>query len=166
MFKRTIAALSAAALFSMAAGTIACADDEISPEISAALATLKVMQREESWKKITETGIKMQKGWLELAKQNNLDITVSGIAAMTTYSFNYNNALSYKTLITQEMLKKGILASTQFYACTQHTTKNLDTYFDLLNDIYKKIRKCESEFLDINSLLDGPICHSGFKRLN
>lgn len=40
MFKRTIAALSAAALFSMAAGTIACADDEISPEISAALATL------------------------------------------------------------------------------------------------------------------------------
>jgi len=133
---------------------------------TAALATLKVMEREKSWDKITATGKKMQKGWLKLAEANNLDITVSGIPALTTYTFNNDNAAAYKTLITQEMLKKGILASTQFYACTQHTTKNLDTYFDLLNDIYKKIRKCESEFLDINSLLDGPICHSGFKRLN
>ena len=39
-------------------------------------------------------------------------------------------------------------------------------YFDVLSDIYKIIYKCESEVLDINSLLDGPICHSGFKRLN
>ena len=39
-------------------------------------------------------------------------------------------------------------------------------YFDVLGDVYKRISKCESEILDINTLLDGPICHSGFKRLN
>jgi len=133
---------------------------------TAALATLKVMEREKSWEKITNTGSKMKNGWLKLAKANNLDITVSGISAMTTYVFNSDNAAAYKTFITQEMLKKGFLASTHFYACTEHTDKHLDLYFDALSEIYNTIYKCESEELDINSLLNGPVSHSGFKRLN
>jgi len=133
---------------------------------TAALATLKVMEREQSWNKITDTGKKMQKGWLALAEKNDLDITVSGIPAMTSYSFNSRNALEYKTLITQEMLKKGFLASTIFYACTEHTDEHLSNYFNKLDEIYKIIGKCESEILDVNSLLEGPVCHSGFKRLN
>jgi len=133
---------------------------------TAALATLKVMEREQSWNKITDTGKKMQKGWLALAEKNDLNITVSGIPAMTSYSFNSRNALEYKTLITQEMLKKGFLASTIFYACTEHTDEHLGNYFDELDKIYKTISKCESEKLNINTLLDGPVCHSGFKRLN
>lgn len=133
---------------------------------TAALETLKVMEREQSWNKITGIGKKMQKGWLALAKKNDLDITVSGIPAMTSYSFNSRNALEYKTLITQEMLKKGFLASTIFYACTEHTDEHLSNYFDELDKIYKTISKCESEKLNINTLLDGPVCHSGFKRLN
>ena len=133
---------------------------------TAALATLKVMEREQSWNKITCTGKNMQEGWLALAKKNNLDITVSGIPAMTSYSFNSRNALEYKTFITQEMLKKGFLASTIFYACTEHTDEHLSNYFDELDKIYKTISECESEKLNINTLLDGPVCHSGFKRLN
>ena len=133
---------------------------------TAALATLKVMEREQSWNKITDTGKKMQKGWLALAEKNDLDITVSGIPAMTSYSFNSRNALEYKTLITQEMLKKGFLASTIFYACTEHKDEHLSNYLKELDEIYKTISKCESEILNINSLLEGPVCHSGFKRLN
>ena len=85
---------------------------------------------------------------------------------MTTYAFNSENASAYKTLITQEMLKKGFLASTHFYACTEHTDAHLDLYFNALSEIYYTIYKCESEILDINSLLNGPVSHSGFKRLN
>ena len=133
---------------------------------TAALATLKVMEREQSWNKITDTGKKMQKGWLALADKNDLEITVSGIPAMTSYSFNSRDALKYKTLITQEMLKKGFLASTIFYACTEHKDEHLSNYFDELDKIYNTIGKCESEILNINSLLEGPVCHSGFKRLN
>ena len=133
---------------------------------TAALSTLKVMEREQSWNKITDIGKKMQKGWLGLAKRHNLDITVSGIPAMTSYSFNSRNALEYKTLITQEMLKKGFLASTIFYACTEHTDEHISMYLNELDQIYKTIANCESEILNINSLLEGPVCHSGFKRLN
>lgn len=85
---------------------------------------------------------------------------------MTTYGFNYANGAAYKTLVSQEMLKKGFLASTHFYACTAHTDNHLNSYFDALDGIYKSIAKCESEVLNINDLLEGPVCHSGFKRLN
>lgn len=133
---------------------------------TAALAALKEMERVKSWELITATGKKMQEGWLKLANSNNLDITISGISAMTTYGFNSQNAMAYKTLITQEMLKKGFLASTNFYASTAHTQEHLDSYFEALNEIYKTIYKCESEELNINNLLVGPICHGGFNRLN
>tara|TARA_R100001369_G_scaffold89491_1_gene127136 strand:- start:927 stop:1172 length:246 start_codon:yes stop_codon:yes gene_type:complete len=75
-------------------------------------------------------------------------------------------AAAYKTLITQEMLKKGFLASTHFYASTAHTDKHLNSYFEALDGVYGSIAKCESEVLNINDLLEGPVCHSGFKRLN
>ena len=133
---------------------------------TAALATLKIMKREKSWEKITRIGSEMQKKWKELALIYDLDISIRGIPAMTSYNFNSRNSLEYKTLVTQEMLKKGFLASTNFYACTEHSFEYLEMYFSVLNDIFKKIKKCESEILDIKTLLDGPICHFGFKRLN
>ena len=133
---------------------------------TAALATLGIMEREKSWETITATGGKMQKGWKDLAKSHGLDITVSGIPAMTTYSFNSKNSAIYKTYVTQEMLKKGVLASTNFYACTAHKEKHLNLYFEALDSVYETIAKCESEVFNSSDLLDGPVCHSGFKRLN
>ena len=133
---------------------------------TAALATLRVMERVKSWEIITEIGRKVQKGWLNLASTHKLNITVTGIPALSTYSFNYPAALSYKTLIAQEMLKKGILASTNFYASTAHTDDSLGLYFDALNDVYDLIKNCEEGNMNIDSLLEGPICHSGFRRLN
>ena len=133
---------------------------------SAALTTLKIMEREKSWQKITNTGIKMQNGLKELANSHGLNITISGIPALTTYAFNSEDATIYKTYITQEMLKKGFLASTNFFASTAHQDKHLDVYLDALNDIYAIIAKCESKVLNSKDLLDGPVCHTGFKRLN
>lgn len=133
---------------------------------TAALATLKVMERVKSWELITETGRKMQIGWQNLANSHRLDITVSGISAMTIYGFNSPNASAYKTFITQEMLKKGFLASTHFYACTEHTDYHLNLYFEALDGVYKIISDCEQGLKNIHDLLEGPVCHSGFKRLN
>ncbi len=133
---------------------------------TAALATLKVMERVKSWEIITNKGNQMQRRWQDLASQHKLSISVSGIPALSTYSFNSKNALEYKTLITQEMLKKGFLASTSFYACTEHTDDKFESYFTALDEVYKLIAKCENGAIDVNSLLEGPICHSGFKRLN
>ena len=64
------------------------------------------------------------------------------------------------------MLKKGILASTNFYASTAHTSHEFEIYFNGLDEVFAKISKCELGENKIENLLEGPICHSGFKRLN
>lgn len=133
---------------------------------TAALATLGVMERVKSWEVITETGNKMRKGWQKLADAHNLEISISGIPSLSTYSFNCPDALAYKTLITQEMLKKGFLASTNFYASTAHNDENIDLYLNALETVYQQISNCEKGELQIHKLLEGPICHGGFKRLN
>lgn len=133
---------------------------------TAALATLKVMERVKSWETITEMGNKMRAGWQKLADAHQLSITISGIPALSTYGFNSPDAMAYKTLITQEMLDKGFLASTNFYASTAHNDANLDLYFTALDGVYHQISNCEKGIHRIENLLKGPICHGGFKRLN
>ena len=133
---------------------------------SAALKTLELMERIKSWEIITNLGIKFRKEVQILAKKYNLSITFSAIPAVTSYKFNSKNALAYKTLISQEMLKKNILGSTHFYACTEHNDSHFKIYFEALDEIFELISKCEFDQLNIMDLLESPICHSGFKRLN
>jgi len=132
---------------------------------SAALATLKVMNKEKSWEKITLTGDYINKEWEKLSKEYDLPINISGLAALTTFNFKSKNDLAYKTLITQEMLKKGYLAATSVYVCTAHTPKIIKEYLENLKPIFQTIKECE-EGRDIMKLLEGPIAHNGFKRLN
>jgi glutamate-1-semialdehyde 2,1-aminomutase len=133
---------------------------------TAALKSLEVMKRINSWEIITEIGSKMQKGWNELAEKHDLKIMISGIPSLSTYSFVSDDAVKYKTFITQEMLKVGFLASTNFYASIAHKEEHFETYFSSLDKIYKVIAACENGHKNINDLLEGPVCHAGFKRLN
>ncbi|MGB1211528.1 MAG: aminotransferase class III-fold pyridoxal phosphate-dependent enzyme [Lacinutrix venerupis] len=133
---------------------------------TAALTTLEEMEKVKSWEIITETGKKVQQGWLSTANSNGLDISLFGIPSLCVYSFNSKNALKYKTFVTQEMLKKGFLASTNFYSSTAHKQEHLESYFNALDEVFSVINKCENEVLNIDNLLEGPVCHSGFKRLN
>lgn len=133
---------------------------------TAALKSLEIMRRINSWDIITERGIKMQKGWADIAERHGISISIAGIPSLSTYSFKGENALKYKTLLTQEMLKKGFLASTNFYASIAHEDKYFDTYFEALDEVYAVISDCEDDLKTVDELLEGPVCHSGFKRLN
>jgi glutamate-1-semialdehyde 2,1-aminomutase len=132
---------------------------------AAALKTLEVMKRVRSWEQITRIGTDITARWHKLAQKHGLSITTSGLPALTTFSFSGPNTLAYKTLITQEMLAKGFLAGTSVYVCTQHTADVVDRYFTALDPVFALIRECE-DGRDVMSLLKGPVCHTGFKRLN
>jgi glutamate-1-semialdehyde 2,1-aminomutase len=131
----------------------------------AALKTLEVMEKEKSWEKITKTGEAVSKRWVELGKYYNLPLTVGGIPAISSFGFKSDNNLSYKTLITQDMLKHGYLATNLFFSSTAHSQAVIDGYFEKLEPIFKTIKECE-DGKDVSLLLNGPVCHSGFKRLN
>lgn len=132
---------------------------------SSALKVLEVMEREKSWESITKTGLQIRERWQKYADQHGLTITHWGLPALTGFTIQSENALAYKTLITQEMLGKGYLAGNSVYVCTEHTTEVIDGYFDALEPIFRLIGECE-QGRDIRQLLKGPICHGGFKRLN
>jgi glutamate-1-semialdehyde 2,1-aminomutase len=132
---------------------------------TAALKTLEVMQRVRSWEQITATGRNIGERWQELARKHGLKIAVTGLPALIGFSFEGPRALAYKTLITQEMLAKGYLAGTSVYVCTEHSPQVVADYFAALDPVFALIKECE-EGRDVMSLLHGPVCHSGFKRLN
>lgn len=132
---------------------------------TAALKTLEVMEREKSWSYITNMGNHIRERWLALAKKYNVGLSVWGMPALSGFTINSRYSLEYKTLITQEMLKKGYLASNSVYVCTEHKQTIVDGYFENIEPIFKLIEECENG-RDVTSLLDGPVCHAGFKRLN
>lgn len=132
---------------------------------TAALKTLEVMERVCSWEQITKTGLEIREGWQKLADRYELEITHSGLPALTGFSFLSPQALYYKTLITQEMLARGYLAANSVYVSTAHTKEVVNGYFEALEPVFALIKECE-EGRPVEPLLRGPVCHSGFKRLN
>jgi len=130
---------------------------------TAALETIKSMEKIKSWKIITNIGKKIKKNWRIIAKENKVLINIQGIDSLANFSFNSSKHLHYKTFISQEMLKKKILASNAIYASIAHTPKILDRYFDILNEIFKKIKKCENKSNKIENLLETKLCINGMR---
>jgi glutamate-1-semialdehyde 2,1-aminomutase len=133
---------------------------------SAALKALEVMERLRSWETITATGNRIRDGWSKLAAKHRLEISHWGLPALAGYTFAGDKSLEYKTLVTQEMLDRGFLAGTSVYACIAHTPEVLERYFAALDPVFALVADCEHGGRDVLSLLRGPVCHAGFKRLN
>lgn len=131
----------------------------------AALKTLEVMEKTRSWEVITATGEKIKQGWQTLADKYDVPILQQGLSALANFSFQSQNALAYKTLITQEMLKKGFLASNMFYACSRHSHKHIESYIEALDSVFEQIKSCENG-RDVNQLLEVAVCQTSFTRLN
>ena len=132
---------------------------------TAALKTLEVMERERSWEQVTATGLQLRRSWQDLADRHGLAITHNGLPALTGFVFQSPKALEYKTLISQEMLKKGYLAATSCFLSLAHTQEVIKPYLGEMDGIFALIAECE-QGRPVEELLEGPVCHGGFKRLN
>jgi len=132
---------------------------------AAALKTLEVMERIKSWETVSRIGTEVAAQWKVIAARHSVPISVSGIAALPIFSFVGERALEYKTLLTQEMLARGFLASTSLYASVAHSSDLLESYFENIESVFELIEKCE-QGLDVRAFLKGPVAHVGFSRLN
>jgi len=131
---------------------------------AAALATLRIMERDNVPAKIDKMGKYIGSRWEELAKKHGLDLHVGGLPSLTHFDFDREH-LKIKTLITQEMLKKGYLAGNSIYVSILHSKKVVDKYIDDLDEVFKAIKPAlDNDTLD--KMLIGPACMTGFKRLN
>ena len=69
-------------------------------------------------------------------------------------SFQYLfNLLKYKTLLTQEMLKKDYSASNTTYLSKVHYNNIISDYLESLRSVFKLIQQCE-DGMSIDSVLE------------
>lgn len=133
--------------------------------LAATLKNIEVYLRDKVWEIQIEYGRRVKAGWKGLARKYDLRVDVGGIDPLAHFSFEYENPLAYKTFVTQEMLKRGYLASNAFYASSAHTPEIINRYLENLDEVFHEIADILMSGGNISDHLEGPVCQSGFGRL-
>ena len=131
---------------------------------AAALATIRKYQSSDVSTHLIKVGGRIQSGWRAAADYAGLSITVSGIAPLGHFSFDYENAQAIRTLFTQMMLEKGFLATNAFYATYAHQDSHIESYLVAVEEIFGFLAQA-IEGDEVEGLLKGPVAHLGFRRL-
>lgn len=132
--------------------------------LAAALACIQKIKVQNVPQHLITVGNKIKAGWQKAADSSGLKIEVSGIPPLAHFEFQYAKPLVLKTLYTQLMLERGFLASTGYYASYAHKQEHVDAYLRATDEAFVFIAKAVEEG-DSEKYLNGPVCHSGFKRL-
>ena len=97
-----------------------------------------------------------------IAKKNKLKLNIIGLVGIPVLNFiDCDNDL-IKNFITQEMLKKNILASNSIYLSIFHNKKSMQKYYKNIDRIFKVIKKEKN----LEKLIEQPLTNKKFYRLN
>lgn len=132
---------------------------------SAAIKTLEIMERDHSYTYISELGDYIKDGWKRIANRNNLPISITGLRSMPAFNLGFENSHYYKTLITDRLLSRNMIATNSIYVSTSHTKEIIDSYLDELDTIFTEI-SVDPDPTRILSLIHQNPCKITFKRLN
>jgi glutamate-1-semialdehyde 2,1-aminomutase len=131
---------------------------------TAALATIRKMQRIDVPSYIADIGMKLREGVQKIAAKASVPLKLSGYPAMTYFGFEHPEALALQTLLTVRMLKHGILAGGGFYPSLAHTVQHVDQYLSAAEEVFAELGEAIRKN-DITARIGGPVRHSGFARL-
>lgn len=132
---------------------------------TAALASLEVMENEKSWEIVSARGRYVKERWREISESHGVGISIGGLDALASFTFaSTERHQEFRTFITQELLKEGFLAATSIYLSLAHTAEILDNYLDHFSVVLARIADADQNGDPLP--LEGPVAHSGFKRLN
>jgi glutamate-1-semialdehyde 2,1-aminomutase len=131
----------------------------------AALKTIKVMKKTKSWVHLINSGKHLNNEVKNIAKKNDLKISINGYESITYFEIISKNNQEYKTFIAQEMLKNKFLATNLAYMTINHDWKLINDYSKILNNIFAQIRRFE-DGEPIKKYLKGPVIRKSFQRLN
>jgi len=129
----------------------------------AAVATIKKMKKDNVQAHLVDCGNQIQNGWKRLAEKHGLNVKVTGIPPLSHLSF-IDDPLPLKTLFTQEMLKRGIMAKDSYYASFAHKQEHIDCYLAAVDEVFAILAEAHQQG-KTKDLLLGPVCQTGFQRL-
>ncbi len=131
---------------------------------AASLASLKKMKKFNIQKKLVSRGIYIKKNLKKIAIKNNLKIEIFGLNSMPSFKFAYKDSEEMITFFTQEMLKKGFLASSSFAITFAHTDMIIKKYLNSCDKVFNQLSKIKT--LKMKIPLESKKRDLNFKRLN
>lgn len=132
---------------------------------AAALASIKKMQKLNVPKHLDKIGKLLIKELNTLAKKHQLKITATGLPPLPHLNFDYGELnQSVRTLFTQEMLNRKVLASASIYLTYAFKEKHAKQYLKTADEVFGIIKKA-IEQKKVLKMLKGPAAHLGFQRL-
>lgn len=134
--------------------------------LAAAVMSIQEQRRHNVSEYLISAGKRVQEGWAERAKAAGLSIEIGGIYPLSHFAFINNQPPACKTYFTQEMLRKGYLAYTGYYASLAHTEQIIEDYLMACGQVFQQINGLLKKGEPVENHIDGPVCHSGFERLN
>lgn len=131
---------------------------------AAALATIRKHKSCNVPRHLRTVGQRVQEGWRVAAERTGLPIEVGGLAPLAHFAFDCENRQAVSTLFTQEMLKRGFLAAGAFYATYAHSHSHVEDYLAAVEGVFALIVRAVEQHA-VEEMLNGPVAHSGFRRL-
>lgn len=131
----------------------------------AALATIKKHRKLDLGPYLMSIGELMQQGWKNAAEKTGMKISVSGVFSLSSMSIKMENSDALETLFIKLMIERGYVAHFSFYPCASHNPENIQKYFQVLEEVFAICKKASDEG-NVEKVLDGPVRHKDFRRLN
>lgn len=130
----------------------------------AALTTIEQFEKNNVIEHLMRVGKHIDAEFKKIFKELNLSIENVGMISVPTLAIREENPLLIKTVLTQEMLKRGFLAANLTYLSFAHTQRIIDQYVEVAYKVFADIKSAIDKG-NLKDQLNGPICHDGFKRL-
>lgn len=130
----------------------------------AALAMINKFVKNDVSKHLVKIADMVWQGWEELAKKHDLKIHIGGFKPMIHFGFEQNHSTNI-AYFTQEMLKKGFLASGGFYSMYAHKEEHVKKYLNAVDEVFTDL----SVLIKNNKVgekLEGQVVQEGFGRIN
>ena len=131
---------------------------------TAALATLRKMQRVDLLAHINRIGNRFRAGWEELGRVHGVPVRVGGHAAIMSFGFDHAEAAALGTLFTTRMLDAGFMIGSGFYPSLAHEDRHVDACMTAAGKVFPEVAEAIRHG-NAESRLSGPVRHSGFARL-
>ena len=130
---------------------------------TAALETIKFMEKNKTWETVKNQGKKVKLIWNKIAKKHGIKIKIFGIDSICSFNFDNNQNNYFKSFLTYQMLKLGFLASNSVMISICHNNAILKKYESALDKVFKMISEINNSKRKKINLKEA---FQGFYRLN
>ncbi len=131
---------------------------------AAALAMIDKFVRVDASTHMLAVSDRVWEAWEKSAAKHGLEIHIGGFKPLIHFSFAEDHAVRI-SYFTQEMLKRGFLASAGFYAMYAHSFEQVDRYAAAVDEVFASLARLAAAG-KVRESLEGEPAASGFGRIN